>query len=69
MQTQSRIIDEVVRRFKNRMTATGHIAFLATLALPYVCCALISDPRFKIEVHHLIKQTNLQKKAMKTYSC
>ena len=26
-------------------------------------------PRFKIEVQHLIKQTNLQKKAMKTYSC
>lgn len=45
MQTQSRIIDEVVRRFKNRMTATGHIAFLATLALPYVCCALISDSK------------------------
>lgn len=26
-------------------------------------------PRFKIEVQHLIKQTNLHKKAMKTYSC
>lgn len=27
------------------------------------------EPRFKIEVQHLIKQTNLHKKVMKTYSC
>jgi hypothetical protein len=27
------------------------------------------SPGFKIEVQHLIKQTNLHKKVMKTYSC
>lgn len=37
-----------------------------TSALIFV---LFYIPRFKIEVQHLIKQTNLQKKAMKTYSC